>query len=194
MELKFNAEHDRFRNEIRAFFEAALTDELRAARRFMTSVYCDHDTGMKWQRILLDKGWLVPSWPIEYGGTNWTMTQRYIFNCERARANPPPVSPMGLAMLGPGTDRLRHESAARLLPAEDAEGRRFLVSGLFRTASRIGPRRPEDVRRRRRRRLCRQRHENLDDARALREPDVLPGSHRAVRTSRRWVSRSCCST
>ncbi len=124
MELKFTAEHDRFRDEVRAFFESALTDELRAARRFMTSVYCDHETGLKWQRILLDKGWLVPSWPIEYGGTNWTMTQRYIFNCERARANPPPVSPMGLAMLGPaligcGTKAQRDYYLPRMLRGDD---------------------------------------------------------------------------
>ena len=64
MELRFTAAHDRFRDEVREFFDGALTDELRAARRFMTSVYCDYDTGMKWQRILLDKGWLVPSWPV----------------------------------------------------------------------------------------------------------------------------------
>ena len=64
MELKFTAPHDGFRAEVRAFFDTALTDELRAARNFMTSVYCDYDTGMKWQRILLDKGWLVPSWPV----------------------------------------------------------------------------------------------------------------------------------
>ncbi len=90
----------------------------------MTSVYCDYDTGMKWQRILLDKGWLVPSWPVEYGGTDWTMTQRYIFNCERARANPPPVSPMGLAMLGPallgcGTQEQRDYYLPRMLRGED---------------------------------------------------------------------------
>ena len=124
MELSFNAAHDRFRSDVREFFETALTDELRAARRFMTSVYCDYDTGMKWQRILLDKGWLVPSWPVEYGGTDWTLTQRYIFNCERARANPPPVSPMGLSMLGPallgcGTQAQRDYYLPRMLRGDD---------------------------------------------------------------------------
>src|SRR5262245_5877840 len=124
MELTFTSEHDRFRNEVQEFFASALTDELRAARRFMTSVYCDYETGMKWQRILLAKGWLVPSWPVEYGGTGWTLTQRYIFNCERARANPPPVSPMGIAMLGPaligcGTQAQRDHYLPRMLTGED---------------------------------------------------------------------------
>jgi alkylation response protein AidB-like acyl-CoA dehydrogenase len=124
MELAFTAEHDRFRAEVRAFFETALTDDLRATRRFMTSVYCDYETGLKWQRILLDKGWLVPSWPVEYGGTGWTLTQRYIFNCERARASPPPVSPMGLSMLGPallgcGTQAQRDYYLPRMLRGDD---------------------------------------------------------------------------
>ncbi len=124
MELSFTPQHDRFRAEVREFFDTALTDELRRARRFMTSVYCDHATGMKWQKILLDKGWLVPSWPAAYGGTNWTLTQRYIFNCERARASPPPVSPMGLAMLGPallgcGTQAQRDYYLPRMLRGDD---------------------------------------------------------------------------
>jgi alkylation response protein AidB-like acyl-CoA dehydrogenase len=124
MELRFTPEHDRFRADVRAFFDAAVTPDLQAARRHMTSVYCDYETGMKWQRILLAKGWLVPSWPVEYGGTGWTLTQRYIFNCERARANPPPVSPMGIAMLGPaligcGTQAQRDYYLPRMLRGDD---------------------------------------------------------------------------
>jgi alkylation response protein AidB-like acyl-CoA dehydrogenase len=124
MQLRFTPEHDRFRADVRAFFETAVTKDLRAARRHMTSVYCDYETGMKWQRILLAKGWLVPSWPAEYGGTDWTLTQRYIFNCERARANPPPVSPMGIAMLGPaligcGTQAQRDHYLPRMLRGDD---------------------------------------------------------------------------
>ena len=44
---------------------------------------------MKWQKKLANKGWLVPSWPEEYGGTNWTQTQRYIFSSECAKAGAP---------------------------------------------------------------------------------------------------------
>lgn len=111
MEFRESAEVAAFRDEVRTFFEESLTDELRAARRYMTSVYCDYEAGMAWQRILLERGWLVPSWPIEYGGTGWTLTQRYVFACESARAGPPPVSPMGLGMLGPAL--LGHGSEAQ---------------------------------------------------------------------------------
>ncbi len=94
-------ELEQFRDTVRAFFDAHLTDELRAARRYMTSVYCDYEAGMAWQRVLLEQGWLVPSWPRRYGGTGWSLTERFIFDCESARAGPPPISPMGLGMLGP---------------------------------------------------------------------------------------------
>ena len=113
-----------FREEVRDFFATALTDELRAARRYMTSVYCDYDAGMAWQRILLDRGWLVPSWPKAYGGTGWSLTERYVFACESAKAGPPPVSPMGIGMLGPallghGTDAQKDYYLPRMLRGDD---------------------------------------------------------------------------
>jgi alkylation response protein AidB-like acyl-CoA dehydrogenase len=101
MPIRLTPDLERFRDEVRTFFATRLTDELRAARRYMTSVYCDYESGMAWQRILLEQGWLVPSWPNEYGGTGWSLTERFIFDCESAKAGPPPVSPMGLGMLGP---------------------------------------------------------------------------------------------
>jgi len=111
MQTHLTAELEEFRGEVREFFAARLTDELRAARRFMTSVYCDYEPAMAWQRILLEQGWLVPSWPKQYGGTGWSLTERFIFDCESARAGPPPVSPMGLGMLGPAL--LGHGSEAQ---------------------------------------------------------------------------------
>jgi alkylation response protein AidB-like acyl-CoA dehydrogenase len=101
MQRHLTSELERFRDEVRAFFAEHLTDELRAARRFMTSVYCDYESAMAWQCILLERGWLTPSWPERYGGTGWSLTERFVFDCESARAGPPPVSPMGLGMLGP---------------------------------------------------------------------------------------------
>ena len=56
---------------------------------------------MEWQSKLAKKGWLVPSWPEEYGGTDWNETQKYIFSSECARAGAPNLIPMGLAMIGP---------------------------------------------------------------------------------------------
>jgi len=124
MDLSFSAEDETFRTEVRQFFEQELTDELREAGRLMTSVYSSREVALAWQKILHDKGWLVPSGPKEHGGTGWTLTQRYIFACERARARPPALSPMGLAMLGPallgcGTQEQKDHYLPRIVRGED---------------------------------------------------------------------------
>ncbi len=122
--LRLTPQLHTFRENVRAFLQAHLTDELRAARRYMTSVYCDYEAGMAWQRILLEQGWLVPSWPERYGGTGWSLTERFIFDCEIARAGPPPISPMGLGMLGPallghGTEEQKDYYLPRMQRGDD---------------------------------------------------------------------------
>ena len=114
----FSSDADKaFTEEVRAFFAAELTDDLRAAGRWMTSVYADHDASMAWQAKLHAKGWVAPAWPKEYGGCDWSVAQRYIFARERALAGAPPVSPMGISMCGPAL--IGHGSAeqkAHFLP------------------------------------------------------------------------------
>src|SRR5215471_10192752 len=98
MQIEWSPEEEAFRADVRAFLQANLTEELREAGRLMTSVYCDHEASMKWQKILFAKGWAAPAWPVEYGGCDWTAAQHYIFACERAVACAPPLSPMGIQM------------------------------------------------------------------------------------------------
>ncbi|MEE4300216.1 MAG: acyl-CoA dehydrogenase family protein [Pseudomonadales bacterium] len=124
MDLSFSDAEEAFRAEVREFFATELTDELREAGRLMTSVYSSKAHALAWQKILFDRGWLVPSWPEEYGGCGWSLTQRYIFACERARARPPALSPMGLSMLGPallgcGTKEQKDYYLPRILRGED---------------------------------------------------------------------------
>jgi alkylation response protein AidB-like acyl-CoA dehydrogenase len=99
MDMQWSPEDLAFRDEVRAFFQQQLTPELRRAGSLMTSVYSDHELGMKWQRILHEKGWAAPAWPVEHGGCNWSVTQHYIFTRERVASGSPPVSPMGIHMV-----------------------------------------------------------------------------------------------
>jgi alkylation response protein AidB-like acyl-CoA dehydrogenase len=101
MNIEWSAADLSFREEVRQFLQANMTDEIRAAGTLMTSVYGDHDLSLKWQKILLAKGWVAPAWPKEYGGCEWTVAQRYLFSRECAAAGAPPVSPMGIQMCGP---------------------------------------------------------------------------------------------
>ncbi|SDB35236.1 acyl-CoA dehydrogenase family protein [Pseudomonas sp. NFACC13-1] len=101
MNIAWTAQDNAFRQEVIQFFERELTDELRNAGRFMTSVYGDHELCLRWQRKLLAQGWLAPSWPVESGGCDWSVAQHYIFAQEKAYAGAPPVSPMGIQMCAP---------------------------------------------------------------------------------------------
>ena len=56
---------------------------------------------LEWQNKLYEKGWIAPSWPKEYGGIDWTVTQRYIFDEECGNASAPGVLPFGVTMVAP---------------------------------------------------------------------------------------------
>ncbi|HEY6599926.1 MAG TPA: acyl-CoA dehydrogenase family protein, partial [Pseudomonadales bacterium] len=74
----FSPADEAFRREVREFLAREMTPELKASTRRTTTVFADKDVAMHWQAILVKKGWAVPSWPVEHGGTNWTVTQKYI--------------------------------------------------------------------------------------------------------------------
>ncbi len=99
MDLAWSPEEQAFEAEVRAFLDSNLTPELRRAGRLATSVYADHQASMKWQEILVAKGWAAPHWAPEHGGTDWTVAQHYIWNRERIAAQAPGLSPMGISMV-----------------------------------------------------------------------------------------------
>ena len=101
MDFAFSREDEAFRDEVRAFLDEKLTPSMREAAVRTTTVFADKDLAMAWQKILVEKGWAVPSWPVEYGGTGWTPTQKYIFGEENAKASAPGLIPLGLRMLAP---------------------------------------------------------------------------------------------
>ena len=99
MDLAWSVNDLRFRDEVRAFLDENLTDDLRQTGRLMTSVYADHEASMAWQAILHERGWAAPAWPVEHGGCDWTLTQHYIFSRESTLAGAPSLSPMGIHMV-----------------------------------------------------------------------------------------------
>jgi len=101
MDLRFSDEDEAFRAEVRAFFDEHLTDEMREKAAKTTTVFADKELAIRWQRILAERGWAAPSWPEEFGGTGWSVTQKYIFAEESARAGAPGLIPLGLRMLAP---------------------------------------------------------------------------------------------
>ena len=87
------------------------------------SVFVEKDIALQWQAILVEKGWAVPQWPVEYGGTDWTPAQKYIFSKECYHAGAPMLIPLGLLMLAPvimafGTEQQKAEYLPKILHGE----------------------------------------------------------------------------
>lgn len=89
MDLSFSAEDEAFRQEVRAFIDDNLTDEMRLAGERTIESFSEFEIAQKWKKALYRKGWGATSWPVEYGGTGWTTVQHYIFSTELARAHAP---------------------------------------------------------------------------------------------------------
>ncbi len=56
---------------------------------------------IEWVKALVKKGWTVPKWPKEHGGTAWSTVQHYIWQKETSIANAPGLPPFGVNMVGP---------------------------------------------------------------------------------------------
>ena len=80
-------------------------------------------TSVHWHRILAKKGWVAPFWPKEWGGTGWTVVQRYIFEEECGAAGCPPIVCDNPAP-APG-DRPAPRTCPRSSPSRGAPGRGF---------------------------------------------------------------------
>ena len=124
MDMSLSPEDARFRDEVREFLDEKLTADMRRDASRSASVFDEKELNLRWHRILYDKGWIAPSWPAEYGGTGWSLMQRYIFTSECAAASAPSLSPMGLAMVGPcimhfGTKEQKDFYLPRILKGED---------------------------------------------------------------------------
>jgi alkylation response protein AidB-like acyl-CoA dehydrogenase len=96
MDLNYSAAELAFRDEVGAWLKANLPDDLRdkvASYRHLAK-----DDLLRWHRILAAKGWIAPGWPAEWGGTDWNVVQRYIFEEACGYAGTPPLVPFGLTM------------------------------------------------------------------------------------------------
>jgi alkylation response protein AidB-like acyl-CoA dehydrogenase len=115
MDLSFTPEQHAFRQEVREWIAGAMPPEMN--RKADVGASFEHTESMEWHKILYEKGWVAPNWPVEVGGTGWDVGQRFLFQEEVVRANCPELSPFGLTMVGPlliqfGTD----EQKKRFLP------------------------------------------------------------------------------
>ena len=99
MDLQFTADEIAFRDEVRKFIAENYPEQLKGRRRGDAELA--KEDYLAWHKVLAKQGWVAPSWPVEYGGTDWTPTQKYIYNNEMARAECLQLMPFGLSMVAP---------------------------------------------------------------------------------------------
>lgn len=110
-----------FQAEVREFLNEAWDKKLAAT--------CNNRATMKegvveWQKRLYRKGWMAPHWPVEHGGTHWSVTQSFIYNSERAAAGAPEAVAFGVTMVASviiayGSDEQKAKFLPRILKSED---------------------------------------------------------------------------
>ena len=96
MDMNYSLAELAFRDEVRAWLAGNLPADLRTkVTQYQEITRADM---IRWHKILAAKGWAVPHWPVEWGGTGWDNTQRYIFDEEFGLAGAPGVPPFGPLM------------------------------------------------------------------------------------------------
>lgn len=120
MDLRFTAEQEHFRAQVRDWLETALSGEFSEVRG--RGGPGDEDEAIAprraWEKHLAAAGWTCLDWPTQHGGRNLPLIEQVIFHEEYARAHGPGrLGHIGETLLGP---TLIHfggpEQQARFLP------------------------------------------------------------------------------
>ena len=116
MELPYDTEQLKFRDEVRAFMcsnaPPRLSKKARMGMRF------EKEDLKCWHRILHQQGWIAPKWPREHGGAGLDPIHVHILDEEAFAAGMPRLQAFGIGMVGPviinfGNDQQK----ARYLPS-----------------------------------------------------------------------------
>jgi alkylation response protein AidB-like acyl-CoA dehydrogenase len=114
-----------FRDELRAWLEANLTDDVRdASTRRGEGGELLHRL-RAWDRTMADAGWAAISWPREFGGRGAGALEELVFTEEVIAAGAPtPVNIIGINNIAPaimqyGTDVQKEELLPRMVRADD---------------------------------------------------------------------------
>lgn len=99
MNIDFSDSEKKFQQEVRDF----LAEEFPVGigNKVKNGIHLAKHDYVIWQKILYKRGWAGENWPLEFGGTGWTPTQKYIYNKECALVGAPQVVAFGLKMVAP---------------------------------------------------------------------------------------------
>ncbi len=176
MDLKYNPEEEKFRAEVRAFFDAELPTDIRT--KLQLGRHIAKDDMVRWQKILYAQG--LGRAQLADALRRHRLERRaaaYI----RGRARRPPArrrrTPFRLKMLAPVMQTFGNAAQQEYFLPRILSRRGLVVPGILRTGFRLRPRLAADQRGAPGRSLHRQRSEDLEHPGPVRGLDLLPGAH-----------------
>lgn len=122
VDLNYSADEIAFRDAVNTWLAGALPVALRD--KVNNYERLAKEDLLEWHRILARKGWIAPAWPEAWGGTGWTVVQRYIFEECCGYAGAPPLVPFGLSMCAPvllkfGTDAQKQRHLPQIYDGDE---------------------------------------------------------------------------
>ena len=99
MNADFTVEELKFQKEVQDFLKTEFPQDIK--HKVDNGIRLEKDDFVRWQKILYKKGWVAPNWPVEYGGTGWTHTQKYIFAMEMGLYGAMEPVAFGVKMVAP---------------------------------------------------------------------------------------------
>src|ERR1700682_4815040 len=122
MDLNYSGDELAFREEVKGWLREHLPAELRD--KVVNYGHLSKEDPLRWHGMRARQGWVAPSWPKEWGATDWKVVQRYLFEEECGYAGAPPLIPFGLSMCAPvllrfGTDAQKKRFLPRIYQGDD---------------------------------------------------------------------------
>lgn len=113
-----------FRADVRAFIkEHGKKYPAGAGRGGEEGDWPGSETMKAWRDAIIQKGWIAPHWPKEYGGAGLSAKEQFILNEEFAENGLSNVGGFGVMMIGPtlmvhGTEEQKTEHLTKILAGE----------------------------------------------------------------------------
>jgi alkylation response protein AidB-like acyl-CoA dehydrogenase len=101
LDIAFTEQDKEFQKEVSGWLDQAWPKEMRDKQAKSALSKLSKTDIVNWQKKLAEKGWAATNWPVEHGGADFSPTQSYIFDLERARVGAPGVVPFGITMVAP---------------------------------------------------------------------------------------------
>src|SRR5690625_7538886 len=99
MNLDISPEEQAFRQEVREFAQAHLPE--CDQRKILYGEKLEKHEYVDWQKHLYRQGWIAPAWPVEYGGTGWSLAKQRMFAQDSTLPCAPEALPVGISMVRP---------------------------------------------------------------------------------------------